>query len=247
MARGGASPRRIQEEPGAVAVETAVVSLILCILLFGVVEFGLLISSALDLSTGARAGARVGATAGGSQTSDYAILEATKGAGGSLSLSDVERVVVFRSTDPSGQPTPECAGGQPTAGVCNVYDPADLALSEEALAATGHSDFWPPASRVGGSEYVGVFVRAKHHWLTQFFPFGPDEIADKAVMLIEDVPLPTTTVPISVTQTTSVATTRPPTTRGPTSSRPPTTRGPTITRPPTTRPSTTTNTTRPSF
>lgn len=120
---------RRRGERGAVLVEAAIVLPVVLTLLLGVIEFGFVWKDKLALSTGVRAGARVGSADGTNGAADYDILRQIKSAIGGL---DVKRVIIWDATASSSLPS-TCTAVTPPAnttskagvpGVCNVYGPA---------------------------------------------------------------------------------------------------------------------------
>jgi TadE-like protein len=169
-------------------VEAAIVLPVLLTLVLGLAECGFLFRQYLTTSNASRAGARVGSSAGTSSLADYDILQGVAGAAASLPSGSLQYVVVFKSAGPNSAVPALCVAGTPVSGVCNVYPAADLALDSAALAATGHSNSWPPASRQArqsvGTDWLGVYVRTEYDYLTNMFS-GSRPLNDTAIMRIE--------------------------------------------------------------
>ena len=110
-------------ERGAALVEAAIVTPLLLMLVFGIIEFGFAFKDTLTLANGSRSGARVASAAGTDPSADWFVLQAVKGATGSL--ANVNEIVVFKATGPNGVVPASCASGTPSGGSCNVYMAAD--------------------------------------------------------------------------------------------------------------------------
>lgn len=84
--------RRNRDDRGAAAVEFALILPLLVLLLFGVIQFGLVFAQVLSLNSGARQGARLGVVPG---TNCAGVISATKSAAETvaLSASDVQVTV----------------------------------------------------------------------------------------------------------------------------------------------------------
>jgi Flp pilus assembly protein TadG len=177
---------------GAALVEFALIAPLFLMLVFGMLDYGMVFRDYLTVANTTRAGARVGSAAGKSATADYDILKAVASASGALPASTITRIIVFRS-DASGTMNPACntSAVTNTASVkgCNVYSASDMALSQTALANSGKSNFWLPTTRVdaqsgAGSDYVGIYLKVNHEMVTHFFG-NTFTLTDKTVMRIE--------------------------------------------------------------
>jgi hypothetical protein len=211
-------------------VEMAIVVPLLAVMLFGIVEYGSIISKNLALSGSTRAGARVGAQEGNQRDADYDILKAVENSRGFMPLNAIESVVVYKSADAQGEVPADCKAGIAVPGVCNVYPASAFGLTPDELHQKALSANWPSTSRVLGSDYLGVWVIAEHSWMTSLFSSTPTQIADSAVMRIEPAMAAPWTPPGGVAGTTSTlaptTSTQKPTT---TTTLPTTTKKPTTT------------------
>jgi Flp pilus assembly protein TadG len=184
-------------ESGAAMVELLVVMGVLVVLVFGIIEFGNGWKNKLEVETAARAGARVGSSLGNDRLADYGLLQGTKSALANLGLSNVDYVVVYKSTTTNGQVPAACSGSTPTSqtNVCNVYTGSQLDTLTQAsftgtTSCTGSSPdrFWCPLTRKNvqsqGADYLGVWIKADSATLTAFFG-SPLEIQSRAVMRLE--------------------------------------------------------------
>jgi Flp pilus assembly protein TadG len=185
--------RRPREEQGAVIVEFAVIAPLVMLLVFGIVEFGLAFSIKLNVETAARTGARVGSSLRNDPKADYNLLQSVKSALND-NLSNVQYVVVYKSTNANGAIPAGCSGAAPTSqnGNCNVYTGAQLSSLTEASFGTctpaTPDHYWCPTSRQAvqsvGNDYLGVLVMVKTSAVTRMFgSFFP--VQANAVMQLE--------------------------------------------------------------
>jgi Flp pilus assembly protein TadG len=190
MARRRRNPAG-RDERGVALVEAAIVTPLLLMLVFGIIEFGLLFKDSLTIANAARAGARVGTSQGNDPMADYQILQAVAGASGSL--ASVTKVIVFDATGPNGAVPAACVSSSVgVAGVCNVYTAADLTVDAVTFASAGYTndDYWPSASRItslsaaNGPDYLGVWVQAHHTSVVQLI-VGDRDLTDTVVMRME--------------------------------------------------------------
>jgi Flp pilus assembly protein TadG len=76
--------KTIQNEQGQTMTEFALVLPILCVLLFGIIQFGIVFNTYITLTDAARAGARTGAVARWSSNPSGACVNQVKGAAANL-------------------------------------------------------------------------------------------------------------------------------------------------------------------
>jgi Flp pilus assembly protein TadG len=188
--KGGAHHR---EQRGSVVVEFALLAPLIFLILFGIIEFGFVLKDSLTLTYMTRAGARAGADAGNASnpSADYQILNALKGASGSLG-SQIQGVIIFKATGTSSTlPTGCTIGSAGVSGECNVYSATQISELQSnynnQLSAYPNSfgcanssswDYqWCPGTRIvsqsgnngAGPDYLGVYVVAHHSNITGFF------------------------------------------------------------------------------
>src|SRR3954470_3693082 len=157
-------------ERGAVLVEFAIIAPVLSLLIFGMIEYGLLFRDYLTVSNVTRTGARVGSASGNDQYTDFNILDAVEGAAGALpgGANSLQRIVVFKANSTGAVPSSSGQNGTADA-TCNVYTPADFAIAKASFGQcpsvlTNPDHFWCPNNRVVsqsglGTDYVGVWVK----------------------------------------------------------------------------------------
>lgn len=183
---------RRRGEKGVALVEFAIIGPLFFVLVFGMLEFGLVFRDYLTVANTTRSGARTASAAGKISSADYLILQAVRSASGALPASTIQKIVVFRS-NANGDMNATCQTSSVTNTSlvlgCNTYNPADMNLSQAALASSGKSNFWGPTTRVdsqsgAGSDYIGVWIKVNHNLVTKLFG-STFTLTDKTVMRIE--------------------------------------------------------------
>lgn len=159
--------------------EAALISPVFFMLLFGVIEMALMFQSKLTVTNAARDSARTAASAGNDVDADWRILQTIKQTYAPSIRDDIVRIVVFKATDTSSQPTPTCAAGTASSSSpqCNVYVPSDLdrPVTDFVCAANTLDWFWCPTTgtnrdtRLSSLGYIGVYIEMKHDYVTGFF------------------------------------------------------------------------------
>jgi hypothetical protein len=182
--------RRRSGERGAALVEAAIITPLLLLLIFGVIEFGFLFKDALTLANATRSGARVGSSSANDPLADYNILKAIEP---SKSFAKINDIVVYKADGPDGTVPPNCINSG-VAGLCNHYTAADLSIDQASFLSPGffQSQDWPSSARQcsptspGGPDYLGVWVNAQHNSTVGFFPSRT--LHDYTVMRVEICP-----------------------------------------------------------
>lgn len=182
-------------ERGVALVEFAIVVLFLFSLSMGMVEYGLAYQGQENTLGATRAGVRASAGLGSNRYADYEGLASLKADLASSGMLDkVELVVVYKSETANGQPPALCiTGAAASTQKCNIYDQADISgLNKTTFGTNGCStasvsNGWCPTARTDDqrtADYVGVYVRIRHGFITKFFGSGM-AIAQRSVMRIE--------------------------------------------------------------
>lgn len=176
--RGDACDRSL----GAVLVEAAFVTPLFLLLVFGIIEVGLAMNDRLALAHAVRAGTRVASASGNDRLADYGIIKTVMAEAAALGDDQIEMVIVYRA-DGIGDPPPDrCLEGRSarpttkTDDACNVYLPEDFGVKKDKWGCKDEEDldeFWCPMSREvvrsQGPEYVGVYMKVSHRWVTGMF------------------------------------------------------------------------------
>jgi Flp pilus assembly protein TadG len=191
-----------RRERGAALTEFAIILPVIAVLLCGLVEFGFAWQDKMTVESAVRAGARTGSSLGTQRLTDYSIIEGVKSALNDIGITNVQYVVVYKSSTVDGAVPAACSGSAPTSqsGICNVYTGAQLqTLTQASFTSTGTAPnetcassapdrFWCPTSREdiqsAGTDFVGVWVKASHPTVTKFFGSSITMTAS-AVMRIE--------------------------------------------------------------
>lgn len=169
-----------RREKGAVAVETALVSMLLVSLLWSVVEISFLFRDSMVVSAASRAGARMASSLPRTNFADQTRAQVQDALTGTQ-INRVTEVLVYKaSVDGSGKPLntipATCAAN------CWRYVPAS-----GTLAQSGGSG-WTASSQnacVTTQDYVGVTVR--YSYPTRIGLFNNKALQEQTVMRLEPV------------------------------------------------------------
>jgi hypothetical protein len=174
-------------DSGAVAVETAFVSMLLVILLFGVVESSFLFKDWLAVSSAARSGARMGASqpriASVAGSPDFAQLSANQVTNAITGLipANLQQVWVFKASGTTGLPD---SGSFASCTVCVkfVWNAGTKSLTPSYSNWDASSQNACPGDPARDS--LGVYVSYKHSSPLGFF-FKNALVNQSTVMWIE--------------------------------------------------------------
>ena len=175
---------------GAVAVEFALILPVLLMLVFGIVEFGMMFRADLTVSQAARSGARTAAAlprVASYQTNSAAAVAASVRT--SLGANEISYLTIYKANKTTGMPSD--GGTYKTCTDCYrfTWDTSTKSWTQLSGAA------WPAtAQKACGSEaltdYIGVYVEARYHWITGIFTpiFGSTTgLAERTVMRLEPI------------------------------------------------------------
>lgn len=182
-----AGARRTRREGGAVAVEAALVTPVLILLVFGILEFGMFFKDWLAVSNAVRAGVRIASAE--PRITTYAADAAASVAreGSALQMSEVEELWVYRARS-DGLPVGSASGFDSCSDCAKfTWDSTVKAfkLASNSWDASEHNACQGDTNRMN----IGVYVKYQHDSVTNMF-FGDADIGDHAVMSFE--PIPTT-------------------------------------------------------
>jgi Flp pilus assembly protein TadG len=168
-----------RHDSGAVAVETAFVSMFLVILLFGICESSFLFKDWLSVSAAARAGARMGASQPRVSNFAQASADQVTNALSGLTLANVQAVWVYKTTAATGQPPATCN----SSSSCVPFTPSGSQLT------TASSSNWLSTNQNAcpgdaGRDSLGVYVKYTHTSPLGFF-FNNSIISQSTVMWLE--------------------------------------------------------------
>ena len=190
--------RRARGERGAALVEAAFITPVFALLLFGILEFGLTFRDYLTVANVSRDSARGGSAYGDALYADYNIIQVARQSSKGFRPNEIRRLIIFDAGSVNGSirntssPANACLTSTTgIAGVCNVYRAADLLRpkTDFGCKSTQNLDrFWCPTIREvsasGPPDYIGVYVQARHDFVTGLFGPGVD-LKDEIVMRIE--------------------------------------------------------------
>ncbi len=211
-------PRRgrgARHESGAVAVEAALITPILCLLVFGMIEFAFAIRDYVAVTSSVRTGARIastGAAAGpgtcdnipdaptctptGSPALAQMAADAIQKAGSAMPPDSIEYILIYKANS-KGYPGAETNRDVPAscAGVANCVrftwrDSLDQFRYAEGSWNSKTISACFPGTTAKPLESVGVAMVAEHEFLTGFFG-STITLTDRASLNFE--PLPTAT------------------------------------------------------
>ena len=181
-----------QRDGGVVAVETAIISMFLLVLLFGVVESSFLFKDYLSVSAATRAGARMGASqpriASVSGSPDFAQLAANQVTNAITGLipANLQQVWVYKASATTGLPDSGSFAS------CTVCDKFTWSAVTQSLVDTSSS--WPAGSQDACSgdsnrDSLGVYIQYRHSSPLGFF-FKGAILNESTVMWIEPTTAP---------------------------------------------------------
>lgn len=177
---------RSSKERGAVAIEAAMITGLLVLIVLGAFEYGMAFKNSFGLAASSREAARVGASVGPVSDADCRILESAAAALKSSSDNEVLRIKVFEHFPSTGLD-----------GAYNTYRPfdpdVDDPLSPQLRCSNWWQEFytWSETGRDNLGEdrdWLGVEVEYRHHWITGFAWWnGTVDWSNRSIMLIEPV------------------------------------------------------------
>ena len=175
-------------QQGAVAVEAALIIPLLIVLVFGIIEFGLLIRDYVAVTAATRSAARVASAEPRAAGFDTDAREAALHAMSSLPIGDLREVWVYRA-NADGFPGTDAGGSfaNCTASIDCVR--FSYAPETQTWTAVGGFDYHKVVACQGAADAtsVGVYIRADHQSLTRLI-FDSVGMAEHAVMRFEPMP-----------------------------------------------------------
>jgi hypothetical protein len=187
-------------------IEAAIVTPVFFLLIFGILEFGLLFRDSLTTDNATHQGARSASVGGSRPDTDYLILRSVEHGMQAMDLQQLDYVVVFKADGPDdGVPTPCLTASRiydplnPGAPACNRYTAADFFKElDDPVSGNDTGNFrcgsaavdryWCPADRVtslaAGTDYVGIHIQTRHDFITGLFGDGMD-LAETAIIRLE--------------------------------------------------------------
>jgi TadE-like protein len=173
-------------DSGAVAVETAGVSMLLIILLFGIIDSSFLFKDWISVSAAARAGVRMGTSQPRSPSFAQDSANQVTNALSDLTAANIQEVWVYKATHVNDVP-PANFTDRGSFADCTVCVKFTWDAGTKSLKPL--SDNWPYTSQnacAGDSarDSLGVYVKYKHSSPVGFF-FNNATVSEATVMWIE--------------------------------------------------------------
>ncbi|MDZ7577466.1 MAG: TadE/TadG family type IV pilus assembly protein [Candidatus Nanopelagicales bacterium] len=173
----------VRGDRGGVAVEFALIAPILIALLFGVIEFSLLLRDHVATTSLVRAGARTASSMPRSSDMVASTVAAMERAGSALPKNAYEELWIYRAR----------ADGAPQDGSFETCDTECVRYTwdDDGQFRRSTGSDWDPetVNACPGdpeADSVGVYLRAEHKWLTGMFT-DSTMVADHSVMRFEPV------------------------------------------------------------
>lgn len=189
--------RRGRGERGATLVESALITPVLLLFVFGIFEFGFAFRDYLTVANSTRDGVREASVAGNNGDADYRMLRAIQRASAALPDDGLDLIVVYKASGPNSPVPAGCAAGTPQAGVCNVYTASALNLDSTQFGCLEIANgdpidsldrHWCPYDREvsagTGLDYIGVFIKSRHDYVTGLFGSSID-FDDEMILKVE--------------------------------------------------------------
>jgi hypothetical protein len=180
--------RKRSGEEGAALVEVGLVLPFLILLAVGLSEIGFLVLDFMAVSSSAREGARIGASAGdydiGSEDADDLILRGVEQAACSMPYGSLREVWIYEAN---------ASGGVANASTTlNRYVPGSGGLNCASSGTTGlvcsNGCPWAPSSRstsMASLQNLAVRVDFRHQGITGLFPMPTIDWSERAIMRIQ--------------------------------------------------------------
>jgi hypothetical protein len=193
---------RARSERGAAAVEAALVTPLLCLLVFGIIEMSLLMRDTVAVSSSVRTGARIASTDAGAGPGvclasanpppctpqnapalAQAAADAIQRAGSAMPKDSIQWIIVYDANS-GGYPMPAGNTSLTCSSNCVKY------VWDTGLDRFRYSSGSWDSSTINacvndpGRQAVGVAMRATHTWVTGLFGNGVD-LQERSVMQFE--------------------------------------------------------------
>jgi Flp pilus assembly protein TadG len=183
--------RRARGEKGAVAIEAAILTPLLLLLVFGIIEFGMLFKDWLAVTSSVRAGTRIASaepriTSFAQDAADQVAKE-----GSALDMANVQELWIYKAQN-TGSNSGYPVGGDSSFGTCTQCIKFHWNPGTKKFVA--YSNTWAATSQNAcqgdaNHDSVGVYLKILHPGVTGLI-FGNMTIKEHSVMSLE--PIPTT-------------------------------------------------------
>ncbi len=189
----GSAARRVRRDRGAVLTETALTIPLFFLIVFGIIEGGLLFRDRLTTTSAAHDAARAATVSGDELSADRHVLDVMQDSSAPLPDGIIERIVVFKASGPGATVPTACLTGG-VVGVCNSYTEADLAVDAGSFGCQADKDldrYWCPSDRNviqsaangGPPDYIGVHFVIRRSSVSGIIPIT--ELSSTKVLRIE--------------------------------------------------------------
>lgn len=185
-----AGRREQRDERGASLVEAALIAPLFLLIIFFILEMGLVFRNSLTTDNASREGARAASAKGNDADADYFVLRTVEHGLEAMGLPQLEYVVVFEATGPNDSVPDTCKTGS-VPDLCNWYTATDFFAELDDAAGNDTGEFrcgtrdasWCPTDRQTslshveggvkvGTDYIGVHVATEHEYVTGLFGSG---------------------------------------------------------------------------
>jgi Flp pilus assembly protein TadG len=180
---------RSRDEKGAAAVEAAIVTPVVLLMLFGIIEFGMLFKDYLGTQAMLRAGVRLGSAEPRLGGFAQNVADQVQATGTVVRPQDVEELWVYKANVSNDFPDTFTDFSSCTTCVKFTWDagtgkfrasttPTWTAASQNACARS--------TANPAGPDRIGVFLKVKHNPITGIF--APVKISEGAALYLEPSP-----------------------------------------------------------
>lgn len=165
------------------------------LVVFFILELGLLFRDSLTTDNASREGARAASTQGNDAEADYIVLRTIEHGMAAMGLQHLEYVVVFEATGPNDTVPASCTSAS-QAGLCNRFTAADFFAELDDDLGNDLGNFrcgsldssWCPTTRetslAAGTDYIGIHVQTEHEYITGLFG-GGYSLGETTILRIE--------------------------------------------------------------
>ena len=186
---------RQRSERGAALIEAALVTPVFLLIVFFILEMGLLFRDSLTTDNASREGARAASTRGNEADADYFVLRTVEHGLEAMGLQRLQYVVVFKATGPNDTLPASCAVAS-QADLCNRYTAADFFAELDDAAGNDTGNFrcgtrdssWCATTREtslsAGTDFIGIHVQTRHDFITGMFAGGND-LGETTILRLE--------------------------------------------------------------
>jgi hypothetical protein len=186
-----ARARRARGEKGAVAIEAAILTPLLLLLVFGIIEFGMLFKDWLAVTSSVRAGTRMASAEPRIETFAQDAADQVAREGAALDMDNVQELWIYRAQT-SGSDAGYPVGGDSDFDSCSACVKFHWSASEDKFVA--YSNTWAATAQNAcqgdpNHDSVGIYLEITHPAVTGLI-FDHMTLKEHSVMSLE--PIPTT-------------------------------------------------------